>query len=220
MKRTVILLGLLCCFSLTALTSSARAGLIVNGGFESTTVSGSVPDGWVVSGFNVRSPGAYTGNSVVPPASGSWALDLGPSGSDTDNGVTISQTFSVTTPGTYAFTFDYTKEASGLSTHLADFSWFLSGAVADSDSLFGVRSGYQTFSEAYSVTAPGNVTVGFTDIIGNGHSIDAVIDNVSFTLTSATAVPEPSSSVILAMGMIFVVFNRRKASLSRTTRCT
>jgi hypothetical protein len=156
-----------------------------------------------VYGFNERSPAAYTGTSVVPPASGSWALDLGPSGIDGENGGTISQTFSVSAPGTYAFSFDYTNELNHASD-LADFSWFLTGAVTDSAALTGVGGGYQNFAKSYVVSSPGDVTVGFQDII-SGQVLDAVIDNVSFV-----SVPEPSSFVMFLIGMLGLGFRRRR----------
>ena len=204
MKRCRILHGLFFCLVLMAITTPADADLIVNGGFELTTgPSPSVPDGWEVYGFNDRSPLAYTGSSVVPPASGSWALDLGPHGHDEKNGGTISQTFSVSAPGTYAFSFDYTNELNHAS-YLADFSWFLTGAVTDSATLTGVGGGYQNFSNSYVVSSSGDVTVGFQDII-SGQLYDAVLDNVSFV-----SVPEPSSCVMFLIGMLGLGFRRRR----------
>jgi hypothetical protein len=188
---------------LVAITTQANANLIVNGDFESTTQYAGVPIGWDVYGFIERSPAAYTGTSVVPPASGSWALDLGPSGIDGENGGTISQTFSVSAPGTYAFSFDYTNEENH-AFRLADFSWFLTGAVTDSATLTGVGGGYQNFSKSYVVSSSGDVTVGFQDII-SGQPYDAVIDNVSFV-----SVPEPSSFVMFLTGMIGLGFRRRR----------
>ena len=195
------------CLVLMAITTPANADLIVNGGFELTTgPSPSVPDGWEVYGFNVKSPLAFRNHSVVPPASGSWALDLGPAGHDEENGGTISQTFSVSAPGTYAFSFDYTNELNHAS-YLADFSWFLTGAVTDSATLTGVGGGYQNFSNSYVVSSSGDVTVGFQDII-SGQLYDAVIDNVSFVPISV--VPEPSSYAMFLIGMLGLGFRRRR----------
>lgn len=203
MKRCRILHGPFFCLVLMAITTQANANLIVNGDFESTTQYAGVPIGWVVYGFNERSPAAYTGTNVVPPASGSWALDLGPSGVDEENGGTISQTFSLSAPGTYAFSFDYTNEENH-ALRLADFEWFLTGAVTDSATLTGVGGGYQNFSKSYVVSSPGDVTVGFQDII-SGQPYDAVIDNVTFV-----SVPEPSSCVMVLIGMIGLGFRRRR----------
>ena len=207
MKRCRILHGLFFCLVLMAITTPADADLIVNGGFELTTgPSPSVPDGWEVYGFTERSPLAFRNNSVVPPASGSWALDLGPHGHDEKNGGTISQTFSVSAPGTYAFSFDYTNELNHAS-FVADFSWFLTGAVTDSATLTGVGGGYQNFSNSYVVSSSGDVTVGFQDII-SGQLYDAVIDNVSFVPISV--VPEPSSYAMFLIGMLGLGFRRRR----------
>lgn len=189
--------------------SNAKAGLIFNGDFESSTLNTAVPEGWTVSGFNRRSAGAFTGNPVVPVASGAWALDLGPSGTDTDGGGTISQTFAVSTAGLYQFSFDYTNE-SNLSSRLADFSWSLTGTVTDSETLNGVGGGYENFSRSYQVNAPGNITVSFTDIVGNGHAYDAVIDNVSFSRLSSGVIPEPSSIAVFLTGVMGLSLRRRR----------
>ena len=207
MKKHILSGGLLF-LSLLLFDSNARAGLIFNGDFESSTSNTAVPEGWTVSGFNVRSAGAFTGNPVVPVASGSWAVDLGPSGRDTDGGGTISQTFAVSTTGLYRFSYDYTTE-SNLASSLADFSWSLTGAVADSETLNGIGGGYENFTRSYQVNAPGDITVSFTDIIGNGHSYDAVIDNVSFSRLSSNVVPEPSCIAIFFTGILGLSLRRR-----------
>lgn len=204
MKQPNFLTGAFVWISLVAIASTVQANLVVNGDFESTSVNGTTPDGWIASGFSVSGPQAYTGNPVVPPASGSWALDLGPSGTDANNGGTASQTFNVAAAGMYTFSFDYTNERNSTSFPFADFSWSLSGAATDSATLLGVGGAYQTFSNSYLINAPGNVTVSFTDIVGNGHSYDAVIDNVSFT-----AVPEPTSFVMFCAALLAGARRRR-----------
>lgn len=203
-----MLFGLVVFCGLMSHCSSLRAGLIVNGDFESTTVNNSIPFGWTAVSPNTP-PKAYTGNPVVPPASGSWALDLGPSGSDALNGGTISQTIFVPTAGTYLFRFDYTNERN-LTSQLADFSWFLSGAITDTETLTGVGGGYVNFSRQYFISAPGNVTVGFNDIVGNGHSYDAVIDNVDFASVSANPVPEPASWAVFLCGALGLTLRRQR----------
>ena len=205
-KRCRILHGPFFCLVLMAITTAANANLIVNGDFESTTLNPSVPNGWEAYDFVLRRPLAFENNNVVPAASGSWALDLGPAGVDGDNGGTISQTFSVSAPGTYAFSFDYTNEANHAS-YLADFFWSLAGAVTDSATLTGVGGGYQNFSNSYVVSSSGDVTVGFQDIISGQH-YDAVIDNVSFVPISV--VPEPSSYAMFLIGMLGLGFRRRR----------
>lgn len=206
MKRCRILHGSFFCLALMAMTTPSNANLIVNGDFESTSLHKSVPDGWEVYGFNVQSPLAFRNNSVVPPASGSWALDLGPAGIDDENGGTISQTFSVSAPGNYVFSFDYTNELHHAS-FVADFSWFLTGVVTDSATLTGIGGGYQAFSNSYVVSSSGDITVGFHDIV-SGQQYDAVIDNVSFV--PAVVVPEPSSGPMLLIGIIGLGFRRRR----------
>lgn len=212
MKRLHLLRGLLLCIFLIVISSSAKGELIVNGGFESS-VNNQIPDSWDAMTPNTIMPRAFTGNPVVPPSTGSFAVSLGPSGIDASNGGTLSQSFSVPTSGIYTFSFEYTRE--NFSSELAIFSWSLSGAINDSDTISGIGDGYETFSQSYSISTPGNITVGFTDIIGNGHAVDAVIDNVSFAVT---AIPEPSGGVLLAMGMALLAQKRRKTPLSRTKR--
>jgi len=208
MKRYRILHVPFFCLVLLAITTPANASLIVNGSFESTTGGSDYgkPDGWVVSntaGKSYGNPKAFKRPAAVPPASGSWALDLGPTGIDVDNGGSISQTFSVSAPGPYAFSFDYTNEENHASK-LADFSWSLTGAVTDGATLSDVGGGYQNFSKSYVVSSSGDVTVSFQDII-SGQVNDAVIDDVSFV-----RLPEPSSCVLFLIGMLGLGFRRRR----------
>ncbi len=184
------------------------ASLIYNGDFESTSVSGTVPDGWTAAGGNPSPPHAYTGDPTVPPSSGVWAVDLGPSGVDAQNGGTLFQTFTVPGAGAYVFSFDYTNEFSN-GLHPADFFWSLSGLINDGDTLRNIGGGYNSFVRTYSASSAGSLTVTFGDIIGtHPGGLDAVIDNVSF---SATPVPEPSALWLLLTGLFSLAIRARVA---------
>lgn len=181
------------------------ASLIVNGDFESTTASATVPDGWIGSGGNPTNPQAYENDPAVPPASGTWALDLGPAGSDGANGGSIAQTFSVPLADSYTFSFKYSNELND-PIDFADFSWSLAGTVNDSGTFLDIGGGYETFSRTYSIATTGDITVTFSDIVGRGDKYDAIIDDVSFT-----AIPEPQSVILLGLGcLVWVITNKRR----------
>lgn len=184
----------------------AHAQLITNGDFESGSKNSEVPAGWIGSNGNPRVPAAYTGDPVVPPSSGSWAVDLGPAGNAFENGGTLSQSFMVPEAGTYTFRFDYTNEENH-PTRLADFSWSLSGAINDGGTFLDIGGGYTTFSKVISVTTPGSVTVAFTDIPSAAQSYSAVIDNVSFSLTSP--IPEPAAVWLTLLGLLAIAIRTK-----------
>jgi hypothetical protein len=186
-----------------------QASVIVNGDFESTTASGTVPDGWIGSGGNPTNPAAYQNDTAVPPASGMWALDLGPAGSDGANGGSIAQTFSVTVVDSYTFSFKYSNELND-PIYFADFSWSLSGAVNDSGTFLNIGGGYATFSRTYLIAAPGDITVTFSDIVGRGDKYDAIIDDVSFAL-----VPEPEAAMLIGLGCLCGVILWRAKGVRR-----
>ncbi len=201
-KRTIFIT---CLFTALSPFSIASASLILNGDFESTSGSAiSIPDGWNVVGINAL-PKAYENHSVVPAASGEWAVDLGPSGTDSENGGTLFQTFSVNQQGKYVFSFDYSNESHN-SSQLADFNWSLSGLINDGNSLFNIGGGYSTFTKEYDIGSLGDITVSFSDIIGNGHAYDAIIDNVSFSLESVSVVPEPMPFTLFGLGLALLGF--------------
>lgn len=192
-------------FLAASMNSPAHAQLVENGDFEASIASAAVPSGWAVDGGNPAVPAAYTGDPTVPPSSGVWAVDLGPSGVDSQNGGRIFQTILVNIPGTYRFSFDYTNEFSN-GASLADFFWSLAGLVEDGETLLDIGGGYQTFERTYSVMSTGNITITFGDVIGGG-GLDAVIDNVSFA-----AVPLPAPISMLAIASIVLLGAGRRAT--------
>lgn len=205
--RELIVVSLLV-FGVSCGPLSVHAALITNGDFESTTTPGTVPDGWNASGGNPTLPFAYTGDPAVPVSSGAWAVDLGPSGVDSENGGTLFQTFMVTLPGTYLFSFDYTNEHND-GSDLADFFWSLSGVLTDGETFTDIGGGYSNFSRRYDIGSPGALTVTFGDIVGKTGGYDAVIDDVSFT---ALSVPIPSPSLLMLAGAAALMAARRRTS--------
>lgn len=193
----------LCVLVGASMAIPAAAQLVVNGDFENTTNPGTVPDGWSVLGGNPVPPRAFHLTAVVPRSSGEWALDLGPSGRDVENGGRIFQTFVVPKAGVYDFRFDYSNELNSPAL-LADFFWSLSGRVQDGQTLRRVGGGYVALTRRYTVSEPGNVTLTFGDIVGNG-GLDAIIDNVSFA-----AVPLPPSAWLLGLATIALASRGRR----------
>lgn len=192
--------------ALLAVNNAHAASLITNGDFESSITNLTTPLGWAATGGASTEVMAFKLHSVVPAASGDWAIDLGGSGTDVDNGGSLSQTFSILDPGTYVFEFDYSNESHHTS-FFADFSWSLSGVANDGATLLGIGGGYTTFTQEYLITSTGNTTVTFSDIIGNGHAYDAIIDNVSFHVKP---VPAPPVALLLGSGLIGLIRMRNK----------
>ncbi len=163
MKRQYFLMPVLVFGLVAASPDFASATLINNGDFELGRGSTPVPVGWIGSNGNPFVPAAYSGDPVVPPSSGSWAVDLGPSGYAFENGGTLSQSFMVPEAGHYTFRFDYTNELND-PVGFADFSWSLTGLVNDGGTFVDVSGGYATFSRLLAVTSAGSITVAFTDL--------------------------------------------------------
>ena len=196
-------------FVLTLITLAIPAiahaqNLIVNPGFESNIVTGP-PVSWTTGGA-INPPAVNVGNPVVPPFSGSAALDLGPSGAIFQNGGWAEQIVPISTPGSYLLSFWYRHEEVGFGT-TAPFQLDLTGAGATTQNLTST-SVYQQFSQAFALGA-GSLTLRFTDT-QTASGVNAVVDDISLTFVSGASAPEPGTLTLLALGGILLARRRFK----------
>lgn len=193
---------------------SAHANLLVNGSFEDPSLRASslaqytdgqtIGAGWTV--FNATTGPVYLisngYDSSIPNApDGTQLIDL--YGGDIQQGVTL-------TAGKYNLSFEQSAYASGSTTNnYGNVSYDVVGA---SGSVFGglqnstVGGGmWVAVSTSFTVTTSGAFNLSFQQLNPGPGLVDNVI------LTSAQAVPEPSSVLILA-GLAGSVFLLRRKS--------
>ena len=205
---------------LTALASTAalilmapvaHANLLSNGGFESSTFSGSyiqVNSGARLGAWSVDSGSVDLVNQYWTPAEGRYSLDL--------NGISggrISQSFGTVIGQLYNVSFSLAGHPQGGGSLK-----LLTAGVTEAHA-FSFNSKGKSFSnmgwvtEGFSFTA----TSATSTLYFQGNNINAgggaALDNVSVT----AAVPEPSTYAMLAagLGLIGMVARRRRASRGR-----
>ncbi len=174
----------------------ARAALVVNGDFETGSLSGWTATGNVVAqatpffGFNNSDYGSYfavfnAGNDAAP------------------NGV-LSQTISTVVGTNYVLSFDYGANGHGQSMNASAYSDI--GDALATELVFSNTAVRQGFLLNFAATSTGT-TIRFTDNPSN-NTIDADggVDNVSVT----ASVPEPGSLALLCFGAAGVVNARRR----------
>jgi hypothetical protein len=177
-------------FSVAA-TSPSMAEYLVNGGFETGTLSG-----WTQSG-NLGFTNVVTNNNYTPQ-SGSYYLDVGPIGTE---GV-LSQTFS---------------DIAGQQLLVS--GWVIGNGTQPSDVRFVFDGttyininpvGNQPWTQySFNVTATGNDT--FSVAFRNDPSFDG-LDN--FSVSSVSAVPEPSTWAMMILGFVglgFMTYRRKNS---------
>ncbi|MFO0844474.1 MAG: choice-of-anchor C family protein [Gemmataceae bacterium] len=205
MKRPNLILTAL---ALTLLYSvPARAGLIVNGGFETpVTPSGSFTT--LGTGNASMTPWAITAGSVDVVNNGYWPAYQGLNSLDLNGSTgfpgTISQTFATTMGATYVLTFAYANNADNPPlTAMADVTVTGAGVLlADTVTHSGsTRSNmdYTLYSKTF-VADSATATLTFTDrdlVFNQGIVLDAVDVN-----PSEAAVPEPASLALLGLGAL------------------
>jgi len=183
---------------------AADAGLIQNGGFETGSLSS-----WITTG-NVSVA------SVPSFGEGSTAIDgtafaVFNAGNTAPNGV-LSQSFAAIGGTQYSLTYLYGANSGAIQSITAAIKAFGGGVVASQFSTLPAPSGaLSSFTLTFFATSTSNLTLSFSDFSGNPtNSTDGFLDNVALT-----AVPEPSSLAVMAIGLLFgycAFRSRRRAS--------
>jgi hypothetical protein len=237
-SSTLLRTALLACASsaLFAISASAQT-LIVNGSFEANSVgtnfdattnpNNSTFTGWTVattSGLSQFYVADTTGDSGGFPDAIHGNNYLAFNSNDSTAGVgLLYQDFATVVGNTYTVSFWVGRADAGASVPVglqANVYNVLLGTT-DGDSL-GTASATEAFSGSYFFANPtfDFVATGstsrllFSDISQTTQSVDALLDNVSVTL-SASAVPEPSTYAALAGAAVLglAMWKRRKSAL-------
>lgn len=191
-----------------ALLQPLAAGSIVSdGGFESATESncltagndytGSLGDGWTATAGTIAIAGASCFDNSVPHGGSHDAyLDFG-SGSNT-----LSQTLATSVGQSYVVSYWVADTGPDpLSVLFGGQTLFSGSAPSHGDSIPGDYVNY-----SYTVTATSSSTIlSFTGQYkgegGSGGSDGTYLDDVSVTAMGASVVPEPSTVLLLGLGL-------------------
>lgn len=211
------------CFLLSAAllllaASHSRASLIVNGSFESFTISGLPNDfnwgpfitffgppetggnteltGWTIAGNRGTNPNNVdlVNHILYAPFVGGWSLDM--EGYDGASGV-IQQAFATTVGGTYHLSFAYANNPEGggamANVLVTGLGILLNQDVSHNTSTYA-NLDYNLFAADF-VADSAITTLQFSALTntGKGIALDAV---------SVDPVPEPSSALLLVLGLL------------------
>lgn len=185
------------------LSLPAHANLLVNGDFETGTLSG-----WTASGNVVDVGLPYFGEGSFAADGNYYAVFN--AGNVTPNGI-LSQTIATTIGDSYVLSFDYGSNGGQTQDITAQVSDPLNTVVA---SAFEVSDAPSLALAPYTLdfTADAtSMTVSFIDYSGNPtNSTDGFLDNVSVD----QAAPEPASLLLMGAGLagLGVIRRRRKTA--------
>jgi hypothetical protein len=210
MKKKVLLITVLTIFCLAA--EAGATNLVVNGGFESPViytvyVTDITPTGWTGMGDLVQQ--GYAG--AVNSGDGNQWFDLNP-GTSTSTGT--SQNISLNAGTDYLFSFLYDGGGGGTTTQISfslqsGLGSLLSGAVSTASMNVYGGTPWSTYSTTFDPSISGLYTLTFVpNGAWSGGFIDAV--TISPTGTPTPGVPEPTTILLLGLGLIGVAGIRRK----------
>jgi hypothetical protein len=210
-----LLLGGLVCLSLPQL---AAASLVVNGSFEGPDYNATETDGlphyyytlnapsltgWTLSGPNITLLDSRAPYWVAPDESQYIELEARTSSS-------ISQLIATTPGEVYALRFAYA--ASGYYTGVDDsVSVFWNGTLLDTvdrdgSSIETLDWGYYDYLVAATSTS---TELRFSDGSVGQHFVGPYLDDVSLNAVAGAPVPEPSSALLFALGIVGLIGHRR-----------
>ena len=209
-----------------AVAFGAHADTVANGSFETATFGGEYCYGtscgiadWTVA--TNPNPGAWTGPVLISSTSGAWGnpdtqtngvslgnyvLGLQNTSTNIAGGVTsgLTSSLNVVAGTTYELRWDDAGR-SGYASHQYEVT--MGGLDLGT---FTTTSGQGWVAHAVSFTAQDTGVLTFTGLLGGTSTYDGTsfIDNVS-----ATAVPEPTSLMLMAFGTLGLLAWRRRAQV-------
>ncbi|MDX1696567.1 MAG: DUF642 domain-containing protein [Ketobacteraceae bacterium] len=193
-----------------ALSATAQANLIQNGGFEdigsSTALGGygsastwqiysAIPD-WNAS-QNIE---IWTNNFIVPAYEGNNVLELNAHPGNAGGAFSIYQSFGTVTGQEYELTFAGRKRQANSNE---------SFRVEVGDLVTSIyNQAYGSWTEySYNFTALSDwTTLTFTSLDGGGDTTGNIFDAVS-----VTSVPEPGTFAMIGLGLVGLAFQRKKS---------
>lgn len=175
-------------FASALFSTSASAGLITNGGFETGDLTG-----WTVSTDVNNFVGNETDTSYAP--FGAFALFIG----CVDNLCSTSQLIATTPGQSYTFSFEYGSDGSAPNEFIANFG--NATVFHQLDDGFDSTPGFS--HQSFTVVATGTFTN--VEFLGSNRDGYLALDDVS-----VTAIPEPSALALLMAGLAGLGLSRRK----------
>jgi chitinase len=178
--------------ALLGTTQAANAALIQNGNFETGSLSS-----WTANGDVSIASVPFFGEGTTGADGNYFAVFNG--GNGPTNGV-LSQSFAAIGGTQYSLTYLYGANGGAIQSITAAINAAGGSVVASQFSTLPAPSGaLSAFTLTFFAASTTNMTLSFTDYSGNPtNSTDGFVDNVSLT-----AVPEPSSLAVMAIGLLF-----------------
>ena len=200
--KTVVILAIL---TAGVWPSATRASMVFSESFESPTAG---PSGYSVGTGNLLVYG--NPNYASPATAGTQFLVANPGNGP--SGGSISWTFAVGV-GTYTLTFDHLVYGFSTANQTLDVE-VTSSSPGDLlnqtmiDNRIGIPSPILTFTQTFTTTGVGSVTLTLTDNTPSaaGNSSDLIVDNIQ---VNGPPAPEPTSIAILVSASGFLLRRRR-----------
>jgi hypothetical protein len=225
--------------AIAVVSTTARANLILDGGFESPLVGpGGFQSGfqaftvgqtfgtgnpWTVVGSSSGNVAVYPNTETIgsPPTAlnvqeGSQAMDL-TGNTDTGSPTGVSQSFATTPGSTYSLLFYVGELNNQAASIVVNLNGSLFQTATNNSPTSGNTTLWQLFS--YNFTAAGaTTTLSFLNNSASGTALNG-LDNVSVNL-AVSSTPEPGTAVFLGVGLAGLVAARSRRTTRASTRAS